>query len=152
MGLIEKIKLLFRFRQPATDLINEVQQVKAGYKTLPFWVTIIGTLGSFVAAAQGLIPATAALVTGTVLTALYNILRGATKADAPGVKPIFQTSEFWMGVLNEISNAFMALKTGGINPQWLVTAQTVIAAAMAAGQNLAGQSPNAPPAPPSTPA
>lgn len=141
MGLLSKIKLLFVFRKPATDLINEVSQVKSGYKTVAFWVAVVGTLGSAVAAGTGIIPATYALIAGTVLTVLYNILRGATKADQVGVKPILQSTEFWMGVLTAISNGLLALKTGGIDPQWLTTAQTAIGAAMAAGQNLAGQQP-----------
>ena len=146
MGFIEKLKLLFKARQPATDLINEIKDIKAGWKTLPFWVTVLGTLIALVAAAQGVIPATASLVIITVLTAFYNILRGATKANTPGVKPVLQTTEFWLGVLSQISNAILALKGGGINPEWFTTAEAIIGAAMAAGQNLAAQQPNVPPA------
>jgi len=142
MGFIEKLKLLFKVRKPATDLINEVRQVKSGWKTIPFWVSVLGTLLAVVASLKGLIPATSALVITTVLTMFYQILRGATKADLTSTKPVFQTSEFWLGVLSQIANALTALKTGGINPTWLATASGLVAAAMAAGQNLAGQQPS----------
>lgn len=150
MGLIEKLKLLFKERQPATDLINEVKQVKSGWKTLPFWIAVVGTLGAAAAGLDGIIPASAVLISTTVLTMFYNILRGATKADLAGTKPIFQTSEFWLSVLSQVSNAITSLKTGGINPAWLTSAGGLVAAAMAAGQNLAAQQPNAPPLPDAT--
>ncbi len=128
MGFIEKLKLLLKVRQPVTDLINEVKSIKAGYKTIPFWITVIGTVLSVIVA--------------TVLTAFYNILRGATKTDVTDVKPIFQTTEFWMGVFAELQNAILALQAGGINPKWLALSALVIGAAMSCGQNLASQSPN----------
>ncbi len=152
MGFMEKLKLLFKVRVPATDLINEVQAAKTGWKTIPFWITLIGTLLSFVAALKGIIPPTAALVVTTALTLFYNVLRGATKADVSGTKPIFQTTEFWIGVLSQVANAIVTLQTGGVNPQWLATTATIVAAAMAAGQNLAGQQPNALPATATAPA
>jgi len=144
MGLLEKIKLLFKARKPATDIINEVGQIKSGWKTIPFWVTLLGTLISLVAALEGFIPASTALIATTALTAIYNILRGATKTDITGTKPVVQSTEFWLGVLGQLSNAAVTLKTGGIAPHWLVTAETFISAAMAAGQNLAGQQPSTP--------
>jgi hypothetical protein len=142
MGFIEKLKLLFRARQPLTDLIVEVKQAKAGWKTLVFWVSVTATLGGLVAALQGIIPPSAELIGTTVIAAFYNILRGATKANNPEIKPLFQTSEFYLSVLTEISNAFVALKAGGINPTWMATALSVVGAAMAAGQNIAGQAPS----------
>jgi hypothetical protein len=144
MGLIEKIKLLFKARQPVTDIINQVKEVKAGWKTLPFWITLLGSAGALVAALQGFIPATAALVATTVLTGFYNILRGATKTDVASTKPVLQTTEFWLGVLGTIGSAIVSLQAGGINPAWFATASTVIGAAMAAGQNLAAQTPSTP--------
>lgn len=141
MGLIEKIKLLFKARQPAIDIINEVKGVKSGWKTIPFWITLLGSAIALVAALKGFIPLEASLVSTTALTFLYNVLRGATKADVPGTKPILQTSEFWLGVLAQLSNAFLALQTGGISPEWIVTASGVVSLAMGAAQNLAGQQP-----------
>lgn len=141
MGLIEKLKLLFKARQPLTDIITEVKEIKAGYKTLPFWITLLGTLLTLVAALQGVIPASAALVVTTILTFLYNVLRGATKANVPGQKPVLQTTEFWIGVLGFLSTAITTLQSGGVNPAWMTTAMAVIGMAMAAAQNLAGQQP-----------
>ncbi len=142
MGLIEKLKLLFKVRQPATDLINEVKEIKTGYKTIQFWVTVIGTIGSVATAMTGLIPATAALVISTSLTCFYNILRGATKSQSQTTKPILQTTEFWMSMLTELSNTLITFQNGAINPPWFATAQATIAAFMAFGQNLASQAPS----------
>ena len=144
MGLIDKLKLLFRARQPVTDLIQEVKNAKAGWKTWTFWLSVLATVGELIAALQGIIPVTAELIASTAITAIYNILRGATKASVPGTKPVLQTSEFWLGALTEISNAFVSLKTGGVNPTWMTTANGVVAAAMVFAQNLAGQQPNQP--------
>jgi len=143
MGFIEKLKLLFKARQPAIDIINEVKEVKAGYKTVPFWITLIGSALSLVAALQGMVPASVSLVATTALTFFYNVLRGATKADTTAQKPLIQTTEFWLGVLGQVSAALVALKQGGVNPAWLTTASTAVGIAMAAGQNLAGQQPTA---------
>lgn len=139
MGLIEKLKLLLKVRQPATDLINEVKDIKSGWQTIPFWVTLLGTLISAVGALTGVIPATAALIIGTGLTAVYNVLRGAVKAESPTTKPILQTTEFWLSLGTELSNALVTFQNGAINPPWFATAQALIGACMAFGQNLAAQ-------------
>ena len=144
MGLIEKLKLLFKARQPLTDIITEVKGIKAGYKTVPFWVTLLGTLLALVGALQGVIPATAALVVTTTLTFAYNVLRGATKANVPGQKPVLKTTEFWIGVLGFLTTAITSLQAGGINPAWMTTAMSIIGMAMAAAQNLSGQQPTPP--------
>lgn len=141
MGFIEKLKLLFKARKPVTDIINEVKQVKSGYKTIQFWVTVLGSGVSLIGALNGFIPASVALIASTALVTFYNILRGATKADIPGTKPILQTTEFWVSVLSQLAAAIVALQSGGINPAWFATASMIISAAMAAGQNLAGQQP-----------
>lgn len=141
MGFIEKLKLLVKARKPVTDIINEAKEIKTGYKTVQFWVTVLGSGVALVGALEGFIPASAGLVASTVLVTFYNILRGATKADVASTKPIVQTTEFWVSVLSQLGAAIVALQSGGINPSWFAAASMMISVAMAAGQNLAGQQP-----------
>lgn len=144
MGLIEKLKLLIKARQPITDIITELKTVKSGWKTISFWVSVLASLLALVAALQGVIPGSVALVITTGITLIYNILRGAIKSQVSGQSPFFQTSEFWLSLLTGISTAIVALQTGGINPAWFkeaLLAISVIGGSLAAGQNLAGQQP-----------
>jgi hypothetical protein len=152
MGLIEKLKLLFKMRQPATDLITEIKDVKSGWKTWQFWITLLGTLSALATACSGLLPLSTVLIITTVIaliTAVYNVWRGAVKSQTPGQKPFFQSSEFWVSVVSCASTAIVTLQTGGVNPKWFETAIaaiTVILGSLGAGQNLAGQQPGATPA------
>ena len=75
------------------------------------------------------------------MTAIYNIMRGMDKTDQVGIKPIFQTTEFWMGAAAIISNSLLEIKTAGVDSQTLTMAQTIIAVAMAAAQSLAANQP-----------
>ncbi len=141
MGLIDKIKLLFKIQKPLGELAKLAPGVKTGWKTIGFWVTAIGTLLSTAAALAGIIPAPAQLIITTILTALYNILRGAEKMDSSDTKGIFTTTEFALTTLGEIQKGIVAAQTGGINPEWMATATTIVGMALAAGQNLASRTP-----------
>lgn len=158
MGFIEKLKLLFKIRKPASDLIDQVKEAKSGWKTWQFWITTLGLLSAVVTAASGLIPMSYVIAITTaiaLITALYNVWRGAEKAQQPGQKPFFQTSEFWVSILACLATALMRLKSGGIDPKWSETAMsaiTVILGSLGAGQNLAGQQPSAPSLAPAGPA
>lgn len=144
MGLIEKLKLLFKARQPITDIITELKGVKSGWKTGAFWVSVLLSLTALVGALQGVIPVTAALIATTMITLIYNILRGAIKSQVPGQKPFFQTSEFWLSVLGSVSAAIVALQAGGVNPAWFkeaLGAIGIILTSLGASQNISGQQP-----------
>jgi hypothetical protein len=147
MGAIEKLKLLFKAWKPAGEFINEVKGARKKYKTIPFWVSILGSGVAIVGALQGVIPATAAVVATATLTGLYNIVRGLDKADQEGTKPALATTEFWIGVLGIVSAQIVDVQTAGVNNAALVTAQSVIAAAMAAAQSLAANQPKDQPKP-----
>jgi len=143
--LLEKLKtlkLLVTGLKPAGEFINQVKWARAKYKTIPFWISLIGSLTAIVGAFQGLIPATTAVVITSILGALYNILRGIDKTDMVGVKPLLRTTEFWIGALAVVGNSLVEMKTGGVDSQLLTTAQTIVAAAMAAAQNLAANPPS----------
>lgn len=144
MSLVDKIKLIFSARQPATELFNEVKEIKSGWKTLGFWVTVLATLGSLAAAIAGFLPAATALIITTAITVLYNIGRAIQNADSQGVQPVIQSTRFWVGILGIVSTGIVSLQTGGINPQWLVTASAIIAAVMAAAQSVGAQQPAQP--------
>lgn len=141
MTLIEKIKLLFKVKQPLTDIVTQVKEVKKGYKTTGFWLTLIGGFLSLVGSFAGFIPANVALIITTVLTMFYNIIRALQNTNVPGVEPLFQSTRFWVGIMGIISNAIVALQQGGVNPEWFVMLNTILAAVMAGAQNLGAQQP-----------
>ena len=141
MGFIEKIKWLFTIQKPAGQVIDAVAEAKKTKRWFHFAVTLIGTLGSTAAALTGVIPAPVQLVATTVLQSIYNIVRGADKADNAAVKGTLRTTEFWLTALTEIQKGIVAAQMGGINPEWLATSSTVVGMALAAGQNLAARKP-----------
>lgn len=141
MKWLEAVKALFVARQPLTDLVNEVKDVKRGYKTVGFYVTLLGTLGTLAAALSGYLSPVAALEITTALGVAYNLARGAAKMDEVGVRPVLGSTEFWIGVLTSLSNGLVALKTGGINPQWAIEAQGMIGVAMTTAQSLGATQP-----------
>ena len=146
MSILEKIKLLFAVKDPAMKLIDGIKGFTSGWKTLAFWLSLLGGALSLVGALKGFIPSEASLVATVVITAIYNFARGFEKMDQNAVRPLLQSTEFWMGVLGMASNALVSLQAGGINPQWMVLAQSTIATAMAGAQALGSQTP--PPANP----
>jgi hypothetical protein len=144
MNIIEKIKLLLRIRKPAEELAGELKGIKAGYKTLPFWVSVLATLGTLAATLTGYIPVTTALIISTVVGCLYNILRAIQNAQVEGVQHPLQSTRFWVGLLTIVTASIESLKSGGINPAWLATATTIIAAVMAAAQSVGAKQPEKP--------
>lgn len=141
MNIYEKVKLLFVARKPVTEVINQVKGIKAGYRTLGFWITLVGSLVSLAGATSGFLPVTTALIITTALTAGYNILRSLQNADAPGTQPVFQSTRFWIGILGIVSNAIASLQAGGINPEWIISANGIIAAIMAGAQSVGAEQP-----------
>jgi len=145
MGLIEKLKLLFKVKKPVEDVIDAAKAASKTRKWFSFVVTLVGTLGTTAAALTGVIPPQAQLVAVTVLQSLYNILRGADKAETSEIKGTLRTTEFWLTGLSEIQKTFVAFQTGGWYPEWMATATTVTGMALAAGQNLASRNVKAEP-------
>lgn len=149
MKFLAKIKLLFKIQKPAGQLVATLKDAKderRGWKTVGFWVTLVGTLGSTAGALTGIIPVTTQLIAVTVLQGFYNILRGAQNANSESLKGTFTTTEFWLSALSEIQKTFVALHTGGIDPAWMSSATAIVGATLAAGQNLAARNiaPNQP--------
>lgn len=133
MGIIAKIKALWAARK----VVNQMGDIKRGWKTWGFWVTLLGNVGALVVAIKGVIPATLALIIMTSVTGLYTVVRGWQKIDEENVKPIYQTTEFWMTLGAEASKAFVALQQGGVNPAWMATASALLAALLGVARDLA---------------
>lgn len=142
MGFLAKIKLLFLIKKPAGELVDAIAEAKKTKKWVHFTVTALGVLLSTVLALNGFIPPQYSLIATTVLQALYNIIRGADKADNEQIKGTLRTTEFWTTGLSEIQKGIVSTQAGGINPEWLAMSSTIIGMALAAGQNLAARAPN----------
>ena len=83
MTIIDKIKVLFRIRKPAGDLLTGVSKVKDGWKTSEFWMTIVSQILAVVGALNGVIDAKTAATVVAVLNAIYAVLRTLAKAPTP---------------------------------------------------------------------
>jgi hypothetical protein len=142
MNILSKIKLLMKAKGPAESLWGKFKEVKRGYKTVSFWLAVCSSAVSLIGALNGLIPATTAVIIITGLTFTYNILRGLEKVDEVGVRPVIQTTEFWVGILNSAANGIISLQSGGISAEWLTVAQTVIVFAVGAAQNIGSRQPD----------
>jgi hypothetical protein len=142
--VLSKLKLALKLREPAMALLAQAKDIKSGYRTLAFWVSVLGTLISLVGSLNGVIPPQIAIIVTTVLTAIYNILRGTNKADQVGIKPALKSTEFWQGAFGELSNSIVQLQTAGIDPQWFHMATAVIGMSMAIAQNIGAHQPVAP--------
>lgn len=80
MGFVAKIKLLFKMKKPIGNLIEEATNVKSGWKTTEFYLTILSNLITIAGALNGIIdPKTAAIVLA-VLNGLYTTLRTIAKS------------------------------------------------------------------------
>lgn len=142
MSLIDKIKLLFAIRKPVEDLAGEVKTLKSGWKTVGFWVTVLGTLVTIGTSLAGFLPASTALIISTVLTVLYNIVRSIQAAQVEGTTTWYKSTKFYVGLLGIVAAALEAFKTGGINPAWMVSASGLIGTIMALSQSVAASNPS----------
>lgn len=145
MKFLQKIKLLFKIQKPAGDVVaalKDAKDEKRGWKTIGFWVTLIGTGISTAGALSGLIPAQLQLCITTGLQCVYNVLRGAQNMDSPTVKGTVTTTEFWLTSLTELQKAVVVLHDGGIQSHSLEQALSGLNfLSLAFGQNLAARKP-----------
>ena len=137
MGLFAKIKAAWAARK----VVNQMGEIKRGWKTLSFWVTLAGNLVTLAVTLKGMVPAIAGIVAMTALTAVYNILRGAQKSEEAGVRAWWKTTEFWMGIGTEAIKGITVLKAGGVNPEWFGFTSAVLAGAMTIARDLAHKEP-----------
>jgi len=141
MKLIDKLKLLFKVQKPAGEIVDAVAEVKKTKKWLHFTVTILGVALTTVGTLQGFVPPQTMLIVTSVLQAIYNVVRGADKADSTDVKGTFTTTEFWMSALTEAQKALVVAHDGGVSAPWIAGASSLVGFALSLGQNLAGRAP-----------
>lgn len=141
MTLIEKLKLIFKSAKPAGQFIGQIKGARFKWKTVPFWISVLGSAITLVASLQGFIPATVGVIIVSVLTAAYNIVRGLDKTNQTGVKPVFMSTEFWIGVAGILSTMLIDIQTAGVSSEVLRTVQSVLAAIMAIAQNVGANQP-----------
>lgn len=141
MSIIQKIKLLFAVKKPALELAEKAKEIKKGYKTLAFWISIFASVVSVATAIQGIIPASTALIAVVASTVIYNVLRAFQNSEVTGVEPVLTSTRFWVGLLGIVSAGLIQLQTAGINPEWVTVSISVIGAIMAAAQSIGAKQP-----------
>ncbi len=122
----QKLMLLWKIRKPAEDVSKDLKEIKRGWKTVTFWLVLVGHLGALAGAAQGALDPKMALILNVALAALYNILRGVTKSQEEGVREWYKATEVWLGICSQISAALMTLQGKGIDPAWMATALAIL--------------------------
>lgn len=83
MGIIDKIKLLFKVKSFVNTGIKEAKKMdngKPGYKTTEFWLQLAAQAGTLWGAVQGFIPPKYASIISIVGIAVYTIARTVAKA------------------------------------------------------------------------
>jgi hypothetical protein len=134
MNVLQKLMLAWKGR----DVVAQMAQAGKGWKTIHFWVTLVGSLLSYMAALKGVIPPNWALIITTVLTASYNIMRGMDKAvDDKAVTPWYKTTEGWLGIGAQIQNALVTMQTGDVGTNHLAEANTILTGIMVVARDLA---------------
>lgn len=81
MNLLQKLKALIVVNR-AVGVIEEAN-VKSGWKTTEFWMTVATNLTAVVGALKGIVPEKVAAIAVAVATCVYTVARALTKATAP---------------------------------------------------------------------
>ncbi|HET9146137.1 MAG TPA: hypothetical protein VFN81_08630 [Sphingomicrobium sp.] len=80
MNLLEKLKALIVLNR-AVGVIEEAN-VKSGWKTTEFWMTVATNVTTVIGALKGVVPDKAAAIAVAVSTCIYTVARALTKAAA----------------------------------------------------------------------
>ena len=136
MNIFSKIKLLWKVKDPAEKLIDDLHGFKSGWRTWQFWTATLGSLVSLGGALAGIIPADASLIITTVLAGAYNWVRGMEKMDQNGTRPPLRSTEFLFGIVVVVGNILTALRQGGFDPAWIAQTQGVLSAIMVVAQSM----------------
>jgi hypothetical protein len=138
--LWNKIKLVWKGRKIATDLIN----IKSKWKEPTFWASLLSNGITALASAQGMIPpeyAKVAIWANALLTSAYNGVRSYQKAMTDGVTPYKSSSEIIVGLLSIANGVFINAQAGGVADEWLAPAIMMTGGAMVAGRDTANMRP-----------
>lgn len=145
MGLFSKLKMLFQIKKPLGDIADAVAEAKKTKKWVSFSLTVLSIIGASGAAIAGLVPPIYAIMIPAIANALYNVFRGADKADNVNIKGLFTTSEFYVTTGQEAQKILMLAQSNGIETSVVLTAILASIASwgsLAAGQNLASRVPD----------
>lgn len=145
MGFLSKLTLLFKIKKPLGDLVDAVAEAKKTKKWVSFSLTVLAIIGASGAAMTGLVPPVYAILVPAVANSIYNIFRGADKADNMDVKGLFTTSEFYVTSGQEAQKLMQLMQAHGIDTPVAVAAILASIASwgsLAAGQNLAARAPD----------
>lgn len=137
MNWLKKMWVGWKGRKVLTQLVD----IKSKYREPTFWVALLGNVASLLGAMKGLIDPKTALLINTAVTGLYNIARGAEKAQSQSVKPWWQSSEFYMNLGTATNNAFIDVQTGGFNSQWIAATSAFLTATFGANRDAANKEP-----------
>lgn len=141
MGLLSKLKLLIKTAKPVGQFVTQIKGAKLKWRTIPFWLSLLGGAGAIVASLEGFIPVTVAACIASGLTFGYGILRGLDKADQAGIKEPWKTTEFWLTAAALASNAILDMQTAGINNQVFIVLQSLLGSGGILSQYLSAQQP-----------
>lgn len=142
MKFLDKIKLLFKIQKPAGEVLDAVAEAKKTKKWIHFTVTILGVALTTAGTLTGFVPPQTMVIVTSILQAIYNIVRGADKADNSDIKGTVLTTEFWMSALTEAQKALVVAHDGGVSAAWITSATSLVGAALAFGQNLSARAPD----------
>ena|SRR3990167_1947814 len=145
MNLLEKIKVLLRLNKTSKTVVEEVTKVKEaskknGIRSSEFYLAILLSLSSILAAAAGALPPLYAAIAVTASAVSYTLSRGITKQSdlAGGDKPGYKTSEFYIGLASDLG-ALLAAAAGAVSPETSAILITASRVAYAVSRGLAKQ-------------
>lgn len=143
MGFLAKLKLLFIIQKPAGEILDAIAEAKSNKKWIHFAVTVLSIALSSAAAWSGYLDPNTYVIVSTALNAIYNVVRGADKADNSDVKGPFTSTELYLSMLTEAQKFVVNAHAGGVTAPWLEQLNTgVNLFALMLGQNLAARAPN----------
>lgn len=143
MGFIQKIKLLFIVKKPVGEIADAVAEAKKTKKWLHFTATVLGIVTTGIAAYAGYMDPQLYVLVSSALNAIYNIVRGADKADNSDVKGTFTSTELYVSAFTEAQKFVVVAHAGGANYPWIDSLASFLnLIALVAGQNLAARAPN----------
>ena len=123
MSLFKKLYLLVKFNKTAKVVVEESEKVKESAKknkfiSTEFLMTLLASLGSILAASNGLIPPLYAASVSSLSVAFFSLSRGLVKkgTEEGKEKSGLYTREFWLGFLNDLG-ALLASISGIISPE-----------------------------------
>lgn len=122
-------------------VLSQIVDIKSKWREPTFWVALLGNAATYLGVMKGMLDPKTALLINTAVTGLYNIARGAAKAQSQGVKPWWQSSEFYLNLGTATNNAFIDVQSGGFNSEWIAATSAFLTATFGANRDSANKEP-----------